>query len=183
MEVFQREFPPNTKILKITHISNRSGVSRCLPLYIFIPPFFPSGRVMRAPADVTQFRWDYVMESGIRGTTPALALMLPGDYLPWGSGGGWEGASLWRTCSGTVLHTAFPLKVREPEALAGGAWGRPRHRHCRWSRAASARIIGIGLEILFRSGTGGIRGTLRNRRILNSPYALDTLRTRFHRHF
>ena len=23
---------------------------------------------------------------------------------------------MWRTCSGTVLHTAFPLKVREPEA-------------------------------------------------------------------
>jgi hypothetical protein len=55
------------------------------------------------------------MESGIRGTTPELALTLPGDYLPWGPGG-WEGASLWRTCSGTVLHTAFPLKVREPEA-------------------------------------------------------------------
>ena len=64
------------------------------------------------------------MESGIRGTTPALALTLPGDYLPWGPGG-WEGASLWRTCSGTVLHTAFPLKVREPEAQANGAWGRP----------------------------------------------------------
>ncbi|MBO6248662.1 MAG: hypothetical protein J6N54_07625 [Bacteroidales bacterium] len=26
------------------------------------------------------------MESGIRGTTPALALTLPGDYLPWGRG-------------------------------------------------------------------------------------------------
>ena len=38
------------------------------------------------PADVTQFRWDYVMESGIRGTTLALALRLPGDYsLPVGS--------------------------------------------------------------------------------------------------
>ena len=34
------------------------------------------------PAAVTQFRWDYVMESGIRGTTLALALRLPGDYLP-----------------------------------------------------------------------------------------------------
>ncbi len=79
---------------------------------------------MTVPAAVTQFRWDYVMESGIRGTTPALALTLPGDYLPWGPGG-WEGASLWRTCSGTVLHTAFPLKVREPEAWANGAWGRP----------------------------------------------------------
>ena len=32
MEVFQREFPPNTKILKITHISNRS---------IYLYPFLP----------------------------------------------------------------------------------------------------------------------------------------------
>ena len=31
---------------------------------------------------VTQFRWDYVMESGIRGKTLALALRLPGDYFP-----------------------------------------------------------------------------------------------------
>ena len=38
---------------------------------------------------------------------------------------GGASASLWRTCSGTVLHTAFPLKVREPEAQANGAWGRP----------------------------------------------------------
>ena len=42
---------------------------------------------MRMPAAVTQFRWDYVMESGIVGTTPALALTLAGDYLPWGPGG------------------------------------------------------------------------------------------------
>ena len=43
---------------------------------------------MTVPAAVTQFRWDYVMESGIRALTVALALGLPGDYLPpWGPGG------------------------------------------------------------------------------------------------
>ena len=42
----------------------------------------PSEREMPVPAAVTQFRWDYVMESGIREMTAALALRLPGDYLP-----------------------------------------------------------------------------------------------------
>ena len=37
---------------------------------------------MRVPAAVTQFRWDYVMESGIEALPVALALRLPGDYLP-----------------------------------------------------------------------------------------------------
>ena len=36
-------------------------------------------------ADVTQFRWDYVMESGFRALTAALALWLPGVHFPWGS--------------------------------------------------------------------------------------------------
>ena len=41
---------------------------------------------MTVPADVTQFRWDYVMESGFRALTSALALWFPGDYsLPLGS--------------------------------------------------------------------------------------------------
>ena len=48
----------------------------------------PSEREMPVPADVTQFRWDYVMESGIRGMTVALALRLPGDCLPLGGPGG-----------------------------------------------------------------------------------------------
>ena len=38
-------------------------------------------------ADVTQFRWDYVMESGFRALTAALALWLPGVHFPWGLGG------------------------------------------------------------------------------------------------
>jgi len=38
-------------------------------------------------AAVTQFRWDYVMESGIRALPVALALRLPGDYPPLGAGG------------------------------------------------------------------------------------------------
>ena len=105
------------------------------------------------PAAVTQFRWDYVMESGIRGTTLALALRLPGDYsLPVGSRRGINqhgelavveqakraeqltadrdrfsfkvrelcgvghmcggaSASLWRTCSGTVLQRRVAIEV------------------------------------------------------------------------
>lgn len=37
---------------------------------------------MTVPADVAQFRWDYVMESGIEALPVALALRLLGDYLP-----------------------------------------------------------------------------------------------------
>lgn len=87
------------------------------------------------PAAVTQFRWDYVMESGIRGTALALALWLPGDYPPLGAGGitgcksvaGLSGhslahrfpfnlcagavVSLWRTCSDTVSQRRVAMKV------------------------------------------------------------------------
>ena len=46
-----------------------------------------SSAIWPVPAAVTQFRWDYVMESGIRALSFALALRFPGDYLPWGPGG------------------------------------------------------------------------------------------------
>ena len=54
----------------------------------------PSEREMPVPAAVTQFRWDYVMESGIRALPVALALRLLGDYLPWGRGRDKPDASL-----------------------------------------------------------------------------------------
>ena len=68
------------------------------------------------PAAVTQFRWDYVMESGIRGTTLALALRLPGDYLPLEGPGVTDQQESVAGLSGHSLLTAFPLKC--------GSWRR-----------------------------------------------------------
>ena len=80
------------------------------------------------PAAVTQFRWDYVMESGIRGTTLALALRLPGDYsLPLGSRRGinqhGELAVVEQAKRAEQLTTdrdRFSFKVREP--CGEGQW-------------------------------------------------------------
>ena len=77
---------------------------------------------------VTQFRWDYVMESGIRGTTLALALRLPGDYsLPVGSRRGinqhGELAVVEQAQRAEQLTTdrdRFSFKVREP--CGEGQW-------------------------------------------------------------
>ena len=75
------------------------------------------------PADVTQFRWDYVMESGIRGMTVAPALRLPGDYLPLGGPGGMDQQESVAGLSGHSLLTAFPYKcgslVRRPMEREG----------------------------------------------------------------
>ena len=83
------------------------------------------------PAAVTQFRWDYVMESGIRALTLALALRLPGDYpLPLGS---WRGINqhgelavveqAQRAEQPTAGRDRSSFKVREPCAPANGAKG------------------------------------------------------------
>ena len=62
------------------------------------------------PDAVTQFRWDYVMESGIRALTLALALRLPGDYLPLEGPGVTDQQESVAGLSGHSLLTAFPLK-------------------------------------------------------------------------
>ena len=81
----------------------------------------PFEREMPVPAAVTQFRWDYVMESGIRGTTLAQALRLPGDYLPLrGLRGINQHGELavveqaQRAEQPTADRDRFPFKVREP---------------------------------------------------------------------
>ena len=61
------------------------------------------------PDAVTQFRWDYVMESGIRALTVALALRLPGDCLPLGGLGGMNQQESVAGLSGHSLLTAFIL--------------------------------------------------------------------------
>ena len=86
---------------------------------------------MTVPAAVTQFRWDYVMESGIRALTVALALGLPGDYsLSLGSRRGInqhgelavvEQAK--RAEQPTAGRDRFPFKVRELRALACAGLG------------------------------------------------------------
>ena len=92
----------------------------------------PSEREMPVPAAVTQFRWDYVMESGIRALPLALALRLPGDYsLPVGSRRGinqhGELAVVEQAKRAEQLTTdrdRFSFKVREPCGeghLCGGA--------------------------------------------------------------
>ena len=74
------------------------------------------------PADVTQFRWDYVMESGIRALRLALALRLPGDDAPLGVGGMNQQESV-AGLSGHSLLTAFPYKCGSLAARANGAEG------------------------------------------------------------
>ena len=75
-------------------------------------------------AAVTQFRWDYVMESGIRALTLALALRLPGDYLPLEGSGVTDQQESVAGLSGHSLLTAFPLKCgsrrRWPMERGGG---------------------------------------------------------------
>ena len=68
------------------------------------------------PDAVTQFRWDYVMESGIRGMTAALALRLSGDYFPLEGPGVTDQQESVAGSSGHSLLTAFPLKC--------GSWRR-----------------------------------------------------------
>ena len=87
---------------------------------------------MRVPAAVTQFRWDYVMESGIRGTTLAQALRLPGDYLPLrGLRGINQHGELavveqaQRAEQPTADRDRFPFKVREPCREGQWSGGRP----------------------------------------------------------
>ena len=62
------------------------------------------------PDAVTQFRWDYVMESGIRALMLALALLLPGDYFPLEGPGVTDQQESVAGLSGHSLLTAFPLK-------------------------------------------------------------------------
>ena len=83
------------------------------------------------PAAVTQFRWDYVMESGIRALTVALALGLPGDYsLSLGSRRGINQhgelavvEQAQRAEQPTAGRDRFPFKVRELRALACAGLG------------------------------------------------------------
>ena len=78
---------------------------------------------MTVPDAVTQFRWDYVMESGIWALTLALALRLPGDYLPLGGPGGTDQQESVAGLSGHSLLTAFPYKCGSLVARANGAEG------------------------------------------------------------
>ena len=75
-------------------------------------------------AAVTQFRWDYVMESVIQALTLALALRLPGDYLPLEGSGVTDQQESVAGLSGHSLLTAFPLKCgsrrRRPMERGGG---------------------------------------------------------------
>ena len=64
---------------------------------------------MTVPAAVTQFRGDYVMESGIWALTLALALRLPGDYLPLEGPGVIDQQESVAGLSGHSLLTAFIL--------------------------------------------------------------------------
>lgn len=81
---------------------------------------------MTVPADVTQFRWDYVMESGFRALTSALAIWFPGDYsLPLGRRRGINQhgelavvEQAQRAEQPTAGRDRFSSKVREPRALA-----------------------------------------------------------------
>ena len=75
------------------------------------------------PDAVTQFRWDYVMESGIRALTLALALRLPGDYLPLEGPGVTDLQESVAGLSGHSLLTAFPYKCGSLVARANGAEG------------------------------------------------------------
>ena len=61
------------------------------------------------PDAVTQFRWDYVMESGIRALTLALAPRLPGDYLPLEGPGVSDQQESVAGLSGHSLLTTIPL--------------------------------------------------------------------------
>ena len=70
----------------------------------------PFEREMPVPAAVTQFRWDYVMESGIQAPRLALALRLPGDYLPLEGLGVTDQQESVAGLSGHSLLTAFLLK-------------------------------------------------------------------------
>ena len=65
---------------------------------------------MTVPAAVTHFRWDYVMESGIQALTLALALQLPGDYLPLEGSGVTDQQESVAGLSGHSLLTASPYK-------------------------------------------------------------------------
>ena len=62
------------------------------------------------PDAVTQFRWDYVMESGIRALMLAQALRLPGDYLPLEGLGVTDQQESVAGLSDHSLLTAFLLK-------------------------------------------------------------------------
>ena len=76
------------------------------------------------PDAVTQFRWDYVMESGKRALTVAPVLRLPGDYLPLEGPGVTDQQESVAGLSGHSLLTASPLKCgsrrRWPMERRGG---------------------------------------------------------------
>ena len=76
------------------------------------------------PDAVTQFRWDYVMESGMRALTLALALPLPGDYFPLEGPGVTDQQESVAGLSGHSLLTASSLKCgsrrRRPMERGGG---------------------------------------------------------------
>ena len=82
---------------------------------------FDNQRVKRT---LIQSRWDYVMESGIRALTLALALRLPGDYFPLEGPGVTDQQESVAGLSGHSLLTAFPLKCgsrrRGPMERGGG---------------------------------------------------------------
>ena len=99
---------------------------------------------MRVPAAVTQFRWDYVMESGIRALSVALALRLPGDYLPLEGPGVTDQQESVAGLPGHSLLTAFPYKCEGFGARANGAEG---------VRESVAGLSGHSL-----TATGGNRG-------------------------
>ena len=132
------------------------------------------------PAAVTQFRWDYVMESGFRALTVALVLCLPGDYLPLEGPGVTDQQESVAGLYGHSLLTAFPLKCgsrrRRPmergggrESVAdllrhsltakggnGGCWsgclGRSTAENQTDRRASTASLIDLGISTA--AGTG-----------------------------
>ena len=71
-------------------------------------------------------------DCGFKALTVALALRLPGDCLPLGGPGGTDQhgelavvEQAERAEQLTADRDRFSLKVREQEAQANGAWGRP----------------------------------------------------------
>lgn len=78
--------------------AKRCGASRTAPLYMYIPLFIPSGR----------------------GTTVALALRFPGDFLPWGPGGD----NRVQICDGLApTQSCTPLSLYKCGSLAARANG------------------------------------------------------------
>ena len=96
------------------------------------------------PAAVTQFRWDYVMESGVRALTLALALRLPGDYPPLGAGGT-------TGCKSVTDLLRHSLAYRFPFISAGAMRRRP---FVRWGVRESVADL-FGHSLTAKGGNGG----------------------------